>query len=953
LKTFSIKYPLKLVKITIKILTKLYAKPSTIIIVHTEKMKETLTKQYKIPPSKIKIIPHYVKKLPKIDEKEAKRKLNLQGKKVILLFGLIRKGKGYENLIKAFQKIKEKIPNTILLIAGTTQKNQVYQGEQYLKKLKQLVKNLKLEKHVKFITKYIPEEELTTFFNAADVLVLPYEKGQSYYSASGVLHLAMSFETPVIAAKSLHFAELKHVNNELVDPKDTDTLAKTVIKLLNNEKERKKHQQTLKKLAENRTINKCAEKHWKIYQKLTKTKNHKNKITPKQLIPHLLVLLPYLLMTIKNNPVNTGNDILPHIYKAWILKQQIKTLPPWLWGQWDWTWYLGNPFLRTYSPLPYYLIATLTLIFPFWTTVKTLLSLITPLAYISTYKALKHFTQNKNISLTFAAIYIYSPAHVVPLYMWGSIGQALTTTLIPLYLIQLDKTTKTNQNKNILTTTAILALIILSNLAVGFWTTTLTTIWLLTQKQLKKLFKIGLLSFFLTSSFLYNFTTTKGTMLPVLFTATQTKYIIEWLKTVYNITTLQTALITTSYATITLIYLKFRKNAVKREKPYWIKILEITTAIIIVTLILSSIPLYPFSIVGGDRTLTVSGFTIAFIGAYYFSKLKTHKHFQKILISLIMIALFTGTLCQPHSRPNPEKYMEIYQTIKNDPEWFRVLFLPREPWGAITPLYTNHPTLNGWYPQCLPPEVFQLLGSLVAYDKYAYLERNITENPEKTINILRYLGVKYIIVDEKDPQLPELAQKITQTLLKTAKTTKQITLIKNKTHQYLFKIENYTPIHALTYIPRNPEEIPWKTEEINNITITQKPNTLEIRYEAPKNYWIIVPILYDKNLKILLNNQPAQTKKAYPHIIAVKSQKGVNEIKIQLKDLQHALIISLNIVVWIIMVTYVIGEHFKTSKVRKAYDTYLVSNTYVKCKSNSLFNNFKTVRYVIDPKFSR
>ena len=79
----------------------------------------------------------------------------------------------------------------------------------------------------------------------------------------------------------------------------------------------------------------------------------------------------------------------------------------------------------------------------------------------------------------------------------------------------------------------------------------------------------------------------------------------------------------------------------------------------------------------------------------------------------------------------------------------------------------------------------------------------------------------------------------------------------------------------------------------------------------------------------------------------------MNEIKIQVKGLQHGLIISLNIVAWIIMVIYVIGERFKTSKVRKAYDTYLVSNTYVKCKSSSLSNNFKTVRYVIDPKFSR
>nr|MDO8045138.1 glycosyltransferase [Candidatus Baldrarchaeota archaeon] len=908
LKTFNIKYPLTIVKNTIKLLTKLYALSSHKIIVHTQKMKETLTKQYKIPPHKVTIIPHYVKKLPKIDKNEAKRKLNLQGKNILLLFGLIRKGKGYENVIKALQKIVEKSQNTILLIVGTVQKGKIYQGEQYLKKLKKLVKTLKLQNHVKFITKYIPDEELPIYFNAADILILPYEKGKSYYSSSGILQLAVSFGTPLIAAKTLHFAELENIKNRrLVDPKNTEELANTTIELLNNQKERKKYQEALKKLAENKSTEKCAQKHWKLYQKLMETKTQ-SKI--KQILPHILVLIPYLLMIVKNNPINTGNDILPHIYKAWILKQQIQSLPPWLWGQWDWTWYLGNPFLRTYSPLPYYIIATLTLILPFWTTTKTILAIITPLAYISTYKALKHFTQNKNISITFATIYIYSPTHTVPLYMWGSIGQALTTPIIPLHLIQLDKTTRTNQNKNIVTTAITLATIILLNLAVGFWITTLTTIWLLTQKQPKKLFKTGTLTALLTSPFLYNFLTTKGTMLPVLFTATQTKYIAEWLKNVYKITTLQVELLIVSYIVAALLYLKFRKKTIKHKKPYWEKILEITTIIIIITLIFSSIPLYPFSIVGGDRTLTTSGFIVIFMGAYYYSKLKTHKHFKKILITLTIMALITAALCQPHSRPNPEKYTKIYQTIKNDPEWFRVLFLPREPWGAITPLYTDHPTLNGWYPQCLPPEVFQLLGSLVAYDKYAYLEKNITKNPEKTINTLKYLGVKYIIVDEKDPQLPQLAQKITQTLLKTANTTKQITLMQSDTQQYLFKIENYTPIYALNYIPQNVEDIPTKTEKINNIQITQKTNSLEICINISQNYWIIIPILYDKKLKVTVDGEPSRIEIAYPKLIAIKTAKGVHKIKIEVTVTAGSKIIFIiSCIAWVMVTAYAIKQN--------------------------------------------
>ena len=614
----------------------------------------------------------------------------------------------------------------------------------------------------------------------------------------------------------------------------------------------------------------------------TKLRNKEN-VKLVSMLLHILVLLPFLFMILNLDLINTGRDTLTHIYKAWILKQQIQTLPPWLWGQWDWTWYLGNPFLRTYSPLPYYILAFLSLIIPFWTAAKIILGLITPLAYISTYKALKHFTQSEVVSIVFAAVYIYSPAHIIPLYMWGSIGQALTTILIPQYFVQLHKTVKTKPPKNIPTTATMLASIILLNMAVGFWIVILTSIWIIAKKQILNLFKVGIYSFSLTASFLYAFMFTEGAMLPVITPLYQTESLLKWLKNSYKISFLHIELTIAAYIGIALAYLlSSRSLKEKFRKPHWEKIFEINTIIIIITLILSTLQIYPFSIIGGDRVLTTSGFLITFIGAYYVSKLKNTRNFKAIIIMLILITLLTRTFYQPYASINPKTYNELYQTIKEDSEWFRVLFLPREPWGAVTPLYTNHPTLNGWYPQCLPPEIFNTLGSLMTYDKYAYLEKNITENPEKTINTLKYLGVKYIIVDASDPIYPELTKEILQTMLKIATATNQVTLVKNHTHEYLFRIENYTPIHALTYIPQNKTQIPWKTEKINKTQIIQKTDSLEIRIETPKDYWIIIPIMYDKNLKITLDNQPAQTKIAYPRIIAVKTPKGSHIIKIQI-----------------------------------------------------------------------
>lgn len=909
LKTFNIKYPLKLVKIVIKFLTKFYAEASTVIIVHNEHMKKTLVKQYKVSSNKVVVIPHFVKKLPKMKRDDAKRRLDLQGKKVILLFGLIRKGKGYEYVIKAFQKVKEKIPNSILLIVGAVQVGKLYWGEQYLKELKQLVKKLELEGYVIFLTKYIPDEEVPIFFGAADVLVLPYEKGKSYYSVSGILHLAMNFGTPVIAAKTLQFSEVKdEENGKLVEPEDTKNLANTIIELLEDRRRRLRYSENLKKLAEERTVKKCAEKHWKLYQKLIKYEKIKYESKIAQILPHILVLLPILLMILNLDMINTGNDTLTHLYKAWILRQQIKTIPIWLWGRWDWTWYLGNPFLRSYSPLFYYVLATLSLVTPFWLTARILLSVITPLAYISTYKALKYFTKNKIVSIVFATVYIYSPAHIVPFYLWGSVGQALTTIIIPQYLIQLHKTVQTNQNRNVLTTALMLASIILLNMAVGFWMTILTSIWILLKNQLMNLLKIGLCSASLTTSFLYAYLTAEGTMLPVLTPLSQVEHLVEWLRNSYGISILQVELTIIAYTAVIFTYLKFRGREIEKvEKPHWEKSFETMAAVIMITLVFSTLQIYPFSIIGGDRVLTVSGFILVFIGAYYISKIKNFFVLKNFAVMLIAITLLTGILYQPYNPIHPETYNELYQTIKEDPEWFRVLFLPREPWGALTPLYTNHPTLNGWYPQCLPPEVFNTLGSLITYDKYAYLERNLTAKPKETINLIRYLGVKYIIVDGKDPIFPELTKKILKSMLKTVNRTNQITLLENYTHRYLFRIENYTPVHALTYIPKNREQIPWNTEKINKIQIIQKTDILEIHIQIPQDYWIIIPIKHDKNLKIALDNQPAQVETAYPRIIAIKTPKGNHIIQIQITTTTNSkLTLIITLTSWTTTVAYII-----------------------------------------------
>lgn len=907
LRLFNIKYPLDLVKRAISLLTKFYATVSNVIVVHAKQMKITLVRQYGVSPRKVIVISHFVKKLPNMKRDEAKRRLSLQGRKVLLLFGLIRKGKGYEYVIRAFQKVREKIPNAALLIVGAVRKGEMYWGNRYLRNLKQLVKKLELDGYVRFFTRYIPDEEVPVFFGAADVVVLPYEKGKSYYSASGILHLAMNFNTPVIAARTLQFLEIRDgENGKVVDPENIDELAEAIVELLNDQKKGERYSENLKKLAENRSVEKCAKKHWKLYQELLISEEAK-KSKFVWVLPHFFVLLPALFLISSLDLVNVGRDGFTHVYKAWVLRHQMETLPMWLWGRWDWSWYLGNPFLRSYSPLFYYILASLSFVVPFWIATRILLGLIIPLAYISIYKALRYFVKSRSVSIIFATVYIYSPAHIIPFYMWGSLGQAFSTIIVPLFLVQLHKMSQVNRNKDVIKAAFLLALIMLLNIAVGFWVVVLTTIWLLLRKDIAKLFKIGMCSAALTASFLYAYLTAEGTMLPVITPLSQGKRLEEWLKSSYQISILHVELTIVTYVAIAIIYIMFRKHGRKDwKKPYWEKIFEVMAIVIAITLILSVFQVPPFSIVGGDRVLTVSGFVVTFMGACYTSKLEKTRIFKIFGVLLIVVTITIGLFYRPYVPVDPETYDTLYDIVRKDSGWFRVLFLPREPWGALTPLYTNHPTLNGWYPQCLPPEMFDALGSLMTYDKYAYLERNMTANTGRMLNFVRYLGVKYIIVDSKDPVFPELASSIVRSLLREAEESGEVTLLENYTHRYLFRIENFTPVHALAYVPRNRNEIPWKTEKVNRVSVVQKANLFEVCIDVPRDYWIIIPVKYDKSMKITLDDKPAQIEIAYPHIIALKVPKGYHIIKIEIVvTFLDKFMISLTLAAWTIVVIYI------------------------------------------------
>lgn len=106
--------------------------------------------------------------------------------RVFLFFGLIRKYKGLDLLLEAFGRLAVQNKNVKLLVVGD-----FYEAaEPYF----DLIKKFNLENTVLMENRYIPNEEVPRYFQACDVVVLPYRSA----TQSGILSMAYGFRKPVV-----------------------------------------------------------------------------------------------------------------------------------------------------------------------------------------------------------------------------------------------------------------------------------------------------------------------------------------------------------------------------------------------------------------------------------------------------------------------------------------------------------------------------------------------------------------------------------------------------------------------------------------------------------------------------------------------------------------------------------------------------------------------------------
>jgi len=197
----------------------------------------------------VKILPTGIEleRFEKADGKKIRERW--QGKKIILHVGRIVKEKNIEILIEAAPYILSKI-DAIFVITG---------DGPYKTTLQKMAKKKGLEEHFVF-TGFVSDEELSSYYKAADVFAFP-----STYETQGIVAFeAMAAGVPVVAARAKALPDFikDGENGFLASPYDAKEFAEKIITAIENKEIARKARDFVKEYS----IEKMADRLVKIYE---------------------------------------------------------------------------------------------------------------------------------------------------------------------------------------------------------------------------------------------------------------------------------------------------------------------------------------------------------------------------------------------------------------------------------------------------------------------------------------------------------------------------------------------------------------------------------------------------------------------------------------------------------------------------------------------------------------
>src|SRR5712671_5480046 len=177
------------------------------LIVMSQLSSQFLQEIFKVPGSKIDMVPHGVPDLPFLDPNFYKDRFGVEGKAVLLTFGLLSSNKGIENVIQALPKILSKHENVVYLVAGATHPHVLRRdGDKYRASLRALAREVGVQSQVIFHNRFVSPDEMVEFIGAADIYITPYRHEAQV--VSGTLAYALGAGKAIISTPYWHAIEL-------------------------------------------------------------------------------------------------------------------------------------------------------------------------------------------------------------------------------------------------------------------------------------------------------------------------------------------------------------------------------------------------------------------------------------------------------------------------------------------------------------------------------------------------------------------------------------------------------------------------------------------------------------------------------------------------------------------------------------------------------------------------
>ncbi len=202
------------------------------LIVMSQLSSQFLQEIFKVPGSKIDMVPHGVPDLPFLDPNFYKDRFGVEGKAVLLTFGLLSPNKGIENVIQALPQILSKHKNVAYIVAGATHPHILRrEGDKYRASLQALAKKIGVESQVIFHNRFVSPEEMVEFIGAADIYITPYRHEAQV--VSGTLAYALGAGKAIISTPYWHAIELlDDRRGALVPFQNPGAIAQKTIELL-------------------------------------------------------------------------------------------------------------------------------------------------------------------------------------------------------------------------------------------------------------------------------------------------------------------------------------------------------------------------------------------------------------------------------------------------------------------------------------------------------------------------------------------------------------------------------------------------------------------------------------------------------------------------------------------------------------------------------------------------